>query len=395
VTALPKPAEPARLLSPKFLLATAGNLGFFIGLTTFFSLPVHLEDLGASRVEVGRVMGVFGATSMLAIPATGVLVDRIGRRPFMLLGASLWAVVALVFTQVDRIGPLVYVLRLGQGLAFALTFVATNALVADLAPPRALGRAIAVFGTTTLATHAIGPTLGELIAGTYGFPVLYAASGASACLAVVAFSFIGESAPERADPRAGEAEVGLVSLVARPGARSALFGAFTSALSFGAAMNFMPIFVRSRGLPSYSPFFASYVVAAVVVRLGAGGLGDRFGHRRIGAGALFLFSMVVAMLSRVDSTAMLVSLAFVFGATHGLVYPSLNALFLDGAPSSARGRAMAGFTLAFNVGMTTAAFAGGEIAERAGYASMWLFVGTLAVVGAISVAVDRPQQVTA
>jgi predicted MFS family arabinose efflux permease len=43
---------------------------------------------------------------------------------------------------------------------------------------------------------------------------------------------------------------------------------------------------------------------------------------------------------------------------------------------------MAVFNLAFNGGVTVAAFAGGEIAERLGYSALWLAAGTCAATGA-------------
>lgn len=379
-----------RLLSRNFVLATAANLVFFTSVTTFFVLPVYLEDLGASRAEVGRIMGAFGATSLFAIPLTGALVDRYGRRPFMILGGLIWCAVAFAFSTVDRLGPLVVLLRLVQGVGFSFAFVSTNVMIADLAPRGSLGRAIAIFGTTTLATHAIGPTLGEIIASRFGFRVLYLISAFIAAGALAVFTTVSE--PERAPPSSpNPIPVRMLTLALRKGSTSALVGGLTSALAFGCAMNFMPIFTRARGLESYSPFFASYVVAAILVRLFAGGAGDHFGYRRVGAGALACFAATVAVLSVVRHTGELIAVGFVFGVTHGWAYPSLNALFVQDAPSRARGRAMALFNLSFNAGVTLAAFLGGEIAERAGYGVMWLTVAALSGVGALVLVIDRPR----
>lgn len=376
------------MFSRGFVLANVANLTFFIGVTTFFVLPVHLEALGASRAQIGRVMGSFGLTSMLAIPLTGTLIDRFGRRPFMLLGGVLWALTSLSFSTVDRFGPILFALRMAQGVAFAFAFVATNAMVADLSPPRALGRAISIFGTTTLVTHAIGPVVGEAFLHTLGFRALCFASVASACAALVVYLVIPEPARPIASPDS-RASAGLVALSMRPGAWSALVAGTASALAFGATTNFMPIFVHSRGLSSFSPFFTAYVVAAILVRLVSGGLGDRLGYRIVGASALTAFAIIVGGFASVHGMPLLVGLALAFGIAHGWTYPSLNALFLEGAPASARGRAMAAFNLSFNAGVTLAAFTGGEIAERFGYSAMWLVMATLPFLGVIALVLDR------
>jgi MFS family permease len=371
------------------VLANLANLLFFIGFTTFFVLPVHLESLGASRSEIGRVMGSFGVASVLAIPATGLFVDRFGRRPFLIAGALLWALAAALFSTVHELGPFLYVLRMVQGVAFALAFVATNGLIVDLAPRQALGRAISIFGTTTLATHAIGPALGELLLRTFGFRALCAQSAAGATAAIGIGLMIREAPRPAPETKAQATSTGLLALSLRPGAWSALVGGVASALAFGTAMNFMPIFVKSRQLPSFSPFFTAYVLAAISVRLVAGGLGDRIGHRRVAAFALSVFALVVTGFSQVASTPMLVGLALAFGVTHGWTYPSLNALFLEDVPERARGRAMALFSLSFNVGVLLAAFTGGEIAERFGYSAMWQTMGALSVVGVVALWIDR------
>jgi MFS family permease len=102
-----------------------------------------------------------------------------------------------------------------------------------------------------------------------------------------------------------------------------------------------------------------------------------------------VFAIVVTCFSQVASTPMLVGLALAFGVAHGWTYPSLNALFLEDVPQGARGRAMALFSLSFNIGVLLAAFTGGELAERFGYSAMWQTMGALSGVGVAALWIDR------
>jgi MFS family permease len=376
------------LFTREFVLATASNLVFFTGVTTFFVLPVHMEELGASRAEVGHVMGAFGLMTMVGIPTTGHLVDRLGRRPFMVMGAFTWAIAATLFSFVRELGAPFFMLRMLQGAAFAMAFTATNVLVSDLAPEGTLGRAISILGVTTLVTHALGPAVGEIVLHTLGFRVLCLGSAAFALLAVALQLRVTETRARQGDGKPSPPGPSFVSLAARRGAASALFGGLTSALAFGSALNFMPTFVHSRKLPSFAAFFVAYVVSAIAVRLAAGGLGDRSGHRRVAIFSLAGFAVVVSALSLVHSTTSLVLLGLGFGVSHGWAYPSLNALFVSGAPAAARGRAMSLYNLAFNVGVTLAAFSGGELAERFGYSAMWLVMGGLSSLGVVALLAD-------
>lgn len=375
------------MITRRFALATLANLVFFVGVTSFFSLPVHLEALGASRAEVGRTMGAFGIAALVAIPLTGTLADRYGRRRFMLAGALAWFGLSLAFLWVDRVGPLVYALRLGQGFAFSLAFVATNAVIVDLAPPASLGRAIAWFGATTLVSHAVGPSLGEWVAHELGFHRLFQLSAAVSLLALPLYLAVPDVARPAARDLAGD--IGMRGLALRRGAIGSLLCALGTAVTFGTALNFMPVFVRARGLPSHAPFFVAYVAAAILVRLTAGGLGDRVGHRPVGVAGALGFTLAALGFAFVHAPWQLVVLALCFGVSHGLAYPSMNATFVEGAPGSARGRAMALFNLSFNVGVTLSAFVAGEIAQRFDYAAMWAVSGLVSLAGALAFALDR------
>lgn len=388
MTAVPSQiAGRERVITRRFALATLANLVFFIGITSFFSLPVHLEAIGASRAEVGRTMGAFGISCLVAIPLTGALVDRFGRRRFMLAGAILWVVLSVAFTEVDGMGPLVYALRLGQGVAFSMAFVATNATIVDLAPPGALGRAIAWFGATTLVSHAIGPSLGEWVARRLGFDLLFLLSAAVALAAIPLYLGVTDVARPSTDPDA--AATGLRALALRRGGPGPLLCALGVAVTFGTALNFMPVFVRARGITSHAPFFVAYVTAAIGVRVLAGGLGDRVGHRAVGIFGAVGFALAAFGFAFVHSIWQLATLALVFGLAHGLSYPSINAAFVMGAPARARGRAMALYNLSFNVGVTLSAFVAGEVAHHFDYATMWFVSGAVSLSGALAFALDR------
>jgi MFS family permease len=214
-----------------------------------------------------HIVGTFGFASLVAIPATGAVADRFGRWPFMLLGSALWTLVAIAFSLLERLGPAFYLLRLAQGLAFSLAFVATNALIVDLAPAGSLGRDCHL-RHDTLLSHAVGPSLGEWISKHYGFAAMWRAAAASSVVAFVLFFLLGEI--RRAPREDRSSEIGRIALCFRRGASGALIAGIATAMAFGTAIHFIPVFVRARGMASHAPFFVGYVAAAVGARLLAG-----------------------------------------------------------------------------------------------------------------------------
>ena len=121
-----------RLLTPGFVTLLLTQTCFAFGFSSFFLLPKFLATrLNASAVEIGAVMGVFGVSAVVLILLVGVWIDRSRRRRFVTAGTLLMAFTSLGFLWVESVGPLVLVLRILQGGAFALVFIAASTLVAD------------------------------------------------------------------------------------------------------------------------------------------------------------------------------------------------------------------------------------------------------------------------
>ena len=163
-----------RLLTPGFTKLLVAQACFGYAFSNYFLLPKFLvTELGAGPAEIGQVAAFYGLFVVVFLPAMGVLVDRFGRRDFLTAGALLMAVASFAFTGVDRIGPLLYLLRAVQGVAFAMAFVAGATLAVDEAPPERLGQAIGLFGLTFLAMNAIAPAAAEEIAVRVGWPATF------------------------------------------------------------------------------------------------------------------------------------------------------------------------------------------------------------------------------
>jgi MFS family permease len=124
-------------------------------------------------------------------------------------------------------------------------------------------------------------------------------------------------------------------------------------------------------------FFVAYAIAAVVMRVGFGGLIDQAGRRRVVLVTLALYAVVVAAMSALEPGWLAVFGAGL-GIAHGLFYPAYNALAFEGMGVQERGKVIGLFQAGFNVGSSCGTLALGELAERAGYpAVFWVAAGCL------------------
>ena len=159
-TQMPTEEEPAPLP------ATVRALGWTSFLTDFSSeaiyplLPAFLiRELGGSAVSVGLVDGIANAVAAIVRLPSGMVSDRVGRRPLVLAGYGISALARpLMGLVASPVGAIVVrsVDRLGKGIRSA----PRDALVADLVEPGIRGRA---FGHIRAMDHA-GAAFGPLVA---------------------------------------------------------------------------------------------------------------------------------------------------------------------------------------------------------------------------------------
>lgn len=269
--------ERGSLLTGPFVALCVANFLAFLGVTMLFLLPVFLRGLGANESDIGLVMGAGQLGAAVAIPIVGVLSDRIGRRRFLLAGYVLLAGGALGLLLVDELGPLLYLLRVIQGFGFAGCLVAGATMISDMAPPRRLAQAIGLYGVATLVTHALGPSIAEVISVSHGFRAVFIASFGFQLAGLLTSLRIRETRHTGIQPVAQP----LWRIAGRPELRMPLLAGVLQATSFGAVINFLPDYVSQHRLGRVSPYFIAYSLSSLVVRVGFGGLSDRVGRRRV------------------------------------------------------------------------------------------------------------------
>jgi len=161
--------HPPSTSSDPPLPATVRGLGWTSFLTDLSSEAIYpllpafvLRELGGSALSVGLLDGIANLVAAVVRLPAGILSDRVGRRPLILLGYGLSAVVrplmGLVTTPVGAV-----VVRSADRFGKGVRTAPRDALVADLVVVESRGRA---FGHIRALDHA-GAALGPLVATLY------------------------------------------------------------------------------------------------------------------------------------------------------------------------------------------------------------------------------------
>lgn len=359
---------PVRLLSRGFAALLTANLCFGYAFSSFLLLPKFMDvELGAGPAAVGAIAAAHGIVIVLLLPLIGAAVDRFGRRGFLIAGALLMALSSAGFAAVTEVGVLLYVLRVGQAVGFAMVFAAGGALAVDLAPPERLGQAIGIYGLSFLSMNAIAPAIVERVALHAGWAIAFGTSVCGALLCAGLALRIPET-PVPAGPEGGGA--GLLAVALRRDQAPSLLVIALVGSGLSAVFSFYQLFAIELGMTEVSTFLVAYAGAAVVMRLGFGHLIDRWGHRRVATWVLLLY---VATLYAISHLALfgLPLLGACLGAAHGVFYPSFNAVVVAGVAAGERGKVMALFQAAFQVGMAGGGIGFGLLASAAGYPAVF------------------------
>lgn len=161
-------------------------MGLFLILPVFALFAHQLE--GSTPVTIGLAIGAYGLSQALLQIPFGVLSDRIGRKPVILMGLLLFAlgsVVAAVSTSIG--GVILGRLLQGSGAIAA----AVMALAADLTRETSRTRVMAIIGMSIgisfIASLLLGPLLaaGFGVSGIFWITALLALSGMGVVLWLV------------------------------------------------------------------------------------------------------------------------------------------------------------------------------------------------------------------
>jgi MFS family permease len=141
------------------------------GLMLF--LPLYVADvLGGGPLAMGLALSAMQAGGLIATPIAGVLSDRIGRRPVVLMGLGSSTVVIAALTVVGNEVAFVAGVSLLGFVLYAVRPVAHSWLM-DLTPPAMGGSATSLmFGTQTAFSVSI-PIVGGMIADQYGLQSVF------------------------------------------------------------------------------------------------------------------------------------------------------------------------------------------------------------------------------
>jgi len=363
------------------------------------SQPWLVLLLDGSAIQLGTVLALQFAPSLLLAPLGGVLADRVDKRRLLLatqLLAALHAAVlfGLTVTDVVQIWH-VMVLALAIGFVNAIDMPVRQAFAADLVPHEDLMNAVTLNSASFNLARVVGPAVAGVTLALYGPAFNFGLNAVSYVAVLVALLLMD---PVTMQP--------MVRPERHPSVRSSLAEGVRYALrtptvlwplvllagmgTFG--MNFqtlLPIFAKvtlSLDADGYGALFAAMGAGSLLASLGLAFIGSRrpLVGMIMGGGLGFVLFEALLGLSRPPELAF--PLIVAIGLASMLMINSINVIVQRSVPNELRGRVMSLYIMVFAGAAPIGGLIAGTVAELwgppagflLGAAVASLFVGLVA-----------------
>ena len=347
-----------RLWTKSFILMNAGMLFLFIGFYMLYpTLPLFIKQLGGSESQVGLAMGAFMLSAVILRPIIGGLLDRFGRRAFIVWGLLLFAVAMYMYDWVGGIMALM-ALRILHGMSWGISTTSMLTAITDMIPLNRRGEGLGWSGMAMTLAMAIGPMFGIWVSGNLSFNALFLiASGLSVGALLLTF---GAKIPFQ--PQSGIKRIEIFEKSVLPVTTSVFF----LFIAYGGIITFVPLFAESIQVNS-GTFFLVYAATLVLIRPIAGKLSDRYGEAFIIIPALGV--TVLAMIALIFSTGLfgVLASAVLYGIGFGSAQPALQAATIRLVRPERTGVANASFTTATDLGIGLGAIMLGWVSQNTSY----------------------------
>ena len=305
-----------------------GFLGPFGGGVVAVLVPQLRDAFDASTAGIAATIPAYLVPFALFQLVSGTIGERLGRRRVVRTAYLAYALLSLAAAFAPDLGTFIGIRAL-QGTANAFLTPLLLAGLADLVPPRQIGRAVGTFAAVQTAAIALAPLGGGALGALdWRFAFL------SQVVVALGLAMVPPHDAERREqpPRLRAAftrRVGLLSGAAFTGYAGVTGIGFLVAVEAADEFGLGSI---ERGL-----LLAGFGISGMLFGRAAGDAVDRFGRTPVIFSGMAVCALLVATLGFAPSAAILGATWFVIGIGSALMWAGLNVLTVEAVPGNRAG----------------------------------------------------------
>ncbi|WP_298036963.1 MFS transporter [uncultured Microbacterium sp.] len=376
--------KPQKLIGATFVLSWMVNVFQYIVmyfLITTMALYA-VRQFAASDAAAGFASSAFVVGATVARLFTGYIVDRFGRRRIMILGLIAATVITGLYLTAASL-PLLIIVRLVHGFAYAFMSTAVMALVQSAIPAsrRAEGTGYFALGSTLAA--AVGPALALFMVGSFSYELLFQVALGSSMISLVLGLFLRD--PARSSRAALPARPKLtLRAIMDPAVIPIGIFMLLIGLCYSGVITYLNAYAEQRDVVTgASLFFVAYALSMLIMRFILGKVQDRRGDNAVIYFGLFFFVLALALLSFATADWQVIVAGMLSGLGYGSLMPAAQAIAVNAVPAHKLGTGISTLLLLADAGIGLGPIALGILISATGYGTMYLLLAGIAVIAVL------------
>lgn len=356
------------------------SITYFLVASSFYllvpTIPIYLsKELNVPHSMIGIALSSYVFALLIIRPFSGYWVDVFQRKPLLMVGLVLFVATYIGYYFALSVVTFVIV-RFIHGLFWGLSSVSINTTAIDVIPAKRRAEGIGYFGVNMNLAMAIAPFFAVYIYDFYGFNVLISCSLGMGLLAIIAASLIKAPRREKLDKTPPLSFDRFILVKGIP----IVFNQFLLAFGYGTLVAFAVLYGKDIDVKNSGVFFLFLASGIVLSRIIAGRLVDRGHLHKVMAVAMLTLALGFTLFAIYQSPLMYSVSAFILGLGFGVLFPSLQTIYIDMAHPSQRGTANSTYLTGFDVGIGAGMLIGAYLEEKSGYTTMYLTTAALDII---------------
>ena len=347
------------------------------------TMPLYGNNLGATGIWLGLIYSAFSISRAVFMPMTGRLSDKRGRKVFIMMGLTIYALASLGYVWLSEGIQLVWI-RFIHGVGSAMVVPIAVAAIGDISPEGREGSMMGTFHVALFLGFGMGPLLGGIVMDFLGFAEVFYLMGG---LSLFSLSLIILFLPEKKDQvrNRGKAITSFRDLWRLDIFKGLLMFRFSNAVVRGSTTAFLPIFATKLNVsPAQIGMLVSLnILLTAVLQHFLGRLADQLNRTLLIIIGSLMTAVPLLLTPFAKDLTHLILLGICMGIGGGIAFPAAFAVATVVGREHGMGNIMGTFNSAMSYGMIVGPIVSGWIMDLLGLSVVFIFGGVIGIIGSV------------
>ncbi len=369
-----------KLWTSKFILILAINA--LNGLALYISNPIMTRYLVARGVEfeyTGIISSLLSWVAMFFRPFSGAMSDNMNKKKLLIFSYLATGLCLIMYSMIKSV-PLIIVIRIVHGVAFAVSGTISMSFATSFVPKSRTAEGISYLGIATIIGSMLGPQIGTTIFNALGVNSVFHISSVFCIACLILINFVKYEKP-KTEPNIST-KLKLENFFAKELLIYVLLIAILT-LGNGIISYYLVDFGDARGIANISLFFTVYSVVLLCSKPFIGKTQDKKGIKTILYPAFIVYMSGIVILAKSYTLLPVLFAAVCKAMGQGNGTPAIQAESIKKIDSTRSGVALSTCFIGQDIGNALGPIFASAMINTIGYENMFLTYAGVLLIGFI------------